>query len=432
MTEKKDQSKPSNKPVKATNQAAKVAADKGVQSKPVDSAKNKTSSPQKQKNPGKAASTAHKKPPSSGRGLAWFAILLVIAAAVFFYWHDMDRQQTIDQALIQSKNENQRLQAEIVNLKQSIETLGGKVTNEDMLQPKFDQLGARIDALVAAGTSNADSNQALQTRLSSLEQGFVGIDDRQQITENTLSSLALNQQATDRDVILAEVAFLVRSAAQRLELFDDKAAAIDLLQLANQQLGSIKTRQFAPLRQRIEEDLLALGMIQSVDIVALTGKLLALEKSVDTWQTRLPERNKETAVDSTSSESGWLDKLKYMMNSLVTVRQDQANFDFLTLVQSERLKDQIRLELQAARIAALASREDQYQASLSRVNNWIVEHFDPALTENAAALSQLVELQKFTLNPVWPNLNPLLVLLQQLEGLATSTTPNLPAPETEL
>ncbi len=424
MSENKDQSKPGNKPDDATVKGAKTAPTKATKAKSASTSKSKAGSSQKPKSPSKttAAALVKEKPAASGRGLAWLAILLIIIAVVLAYWWEMGNQQSINQALLASKNDNQRLQAEIINLKQSIETLGGKVSSEDLIQPKLDQLGSRIDALVSVQSSNEDNKQALQTRLSSLEQVFAGIDDRQQITENTLSGLALNQQATDRDVILAEVAFLVRSAAQRLELFDDKAAAIDLLQLADQQLGSIKMRQFAPLRQRIEEDLLALGMIQAPDIVTLTGKLLALEKSVDNWQTRLPERKQEAGEGSPASDSGWVDKLKYLLNSLVTVRQDQASFDFLTLEQSDRLKDRIRLELQAARIAAMASREDQYQASLSRVNNWIMEHFDPAAAENAAALNQLTDLQQIVLNPVWPNLNPLLALLQQLEGLATSSS----------
>ena len=419
--------KPDSKPESSAGKGAKTTPEKSVKAKPV----SKVTTPGKPKTTTSPAAKSPPKPPASGRGLAWLALLLVLLAIALGYWKDLENQRLSTAAQLQSDNENQRLQAEIVKLQQSIEVLGGKAANEDLLQPRLDQLIASIKAVSAAQSSLADSKQALQSRLASLEQGFSGIDDRQQLIENTLSGLALNQQATDRDVILAEVAFLVRSAAQRLELFNDQNAALDFLQLAEQQLGSIKGQQFAAVRLRLEEDISALRMINAVDIVKLSGELLALENSVDSWQARLPTRSEEDTAETTES-SGWWSKVKYLLNSLVTVRQDQANYDFLTLSQADHLKQQIRLELQAARVAALAARDDQYQASLSRVNAWMVEHFDPVVANNAEALAKLSRLQELELNPAWPKLNPLLMLLQQLEGLATRTTPASTSSESEL
>ncbi len=435
MSENKDQNqgakKPEPSPTKSAQPAKKELPATPVKKpvKPASKVKEKTATSGKPTTPKKPSPAG--KPPATGRGLAWLALLLVVAAVFLGLWRDSQTQDANAQALLQSDAENQRLQAEIESLQQAVETLGGEVAGKDIIQPKLDQLGSRIDALNNAQAKQVDGGQAMQSRLTSLEQAFTGVADRQQVAENTLSGLSLNQQATDRDVILAEVAFLVRSAAQRLELFNDQSAAVVFLQLADQQLGSVKGRQFAPVRQRIEQELLALSLIQSPNITALSGKLLLLEKSVDNWQARLPNRDTAATKDLKDGESGWLEKLSYLASSLVSIREDQASYDFLTLAQADRLKDRIRLELQVARIAALAFREDQYQASLSRVNNWIVEHFDSADAKNAAALDQLRQLQQINLSPDWPSLNPLLVLLQQLEGLATSPAVELNSSEAQ-
>jgi len=355
------------------------------------------------------------KPASSGRGIAMLALLLAIVAIGWGYWREFQNQEVSSSALTQSSNENKRLQSEIEGLQASIKAMGGKIVGEDVLQPKLDKLGSRIDAVSSSQLQQADVETALQSRLASLEQVFNGLDDRQQVTESTLSGLALNKQATDRDVVLAEVTFLVRVAAQRLEIFNDQPAAVELLQLADQQLASQGEQLFAPVRHRIQQDLLAINAIIAPDVVAITGQLLALEQSVGQWQAHLPERSEEADGESVISESDLMAKLSYLVNSLVTIREDQGNSEFLTISQAERMKDRIRLELQAARVAAIAGQTASYQASVSRVSNWMREYFDPSVTANAAALNSLEELTQVDLNPEWPDLNPLLVLTRQMQ-----------------
>ncbi|MBE9548113.1 MAG: uroporphyrinogen-III C-methyltransferase [Proteobacteria bacterium] len=366
------------------------------------------------------------KPASSGRSIAMLALLLAIVAIGWGYWREFQSQEVSSSALTQSSNENKRLQSEIEGLQASIKAMGGKIVGEDVLQPKLDKLDSRIDAVSSSQLQQADVETALQSRLASLEQVFSGLDDRQQVTESTLSSLALNKQATDRDVALAEVTFLVRVAAQRLELFNDQPAAIELLQLADQQLASQGEQLFNPVRHRIQQDLLAINVIKAPDVVAITGQLLALEQSVGQWQAHLPERREDTGGENTVSESDLVAKLSYLVNSLVTIREDQGNSEFLTISQAERMKDRIRLELQAARVAAIAGQTANYQGSVNRVSNWMREYFDPSVAANAAALNSLDELASVNLNPQWPDLNPLLVLTRQMQSIPVNERVNTP------
>jgi len=410
-TAKTPAKKTSSRPKPATSSASKPAE------KPVKKPVNKqptTSKPDKPAKPVKPVKPV--KPPSSGRGVALLALLVAVIAIGLGYWREFQSQETYSSALSHESNENQRLQAEIEGLQVAVEAMGGKILGEDVLQPKLDRLSTRIEAVSSSQLQQIDAESALQSRLAALEQVFSGMADRQQVTELTLSGLALNKQATDRDVALAEVAFLVRVAAQRLAIFNDQAAAVEMLQLADRQLASQDSLLFAPVRHRIQEDLLAINALRAPDIVAITGQLLALEQSVSGWQTHLPERSEDTAGESTDGESDLSTKLSYLLSSLVTIREDQANNEFLTLTQAEKMKDRIRLELQAARVAALAGQGANFQSSLNRVSNWIREYFDPSVAANESALNSLEELAQLNLKPEWPDLNPLLVLTRQLQA----------------
>lgn len=356
------------------------------------------------------------KPPSAGRGIAWLALLIAVIAIGSGHWRELQNAEKSSSAIALENDENQRLQAEIEGLQVAVESMGGKILGEDVLQPKLNKLNARIEAISSSQLQQGDVDSALQSRLAALEQVFNGLQDRQQVSELTLSGLALNKQATDRDVALAEVTFLVRVAAQRLAIFNDQAAAVEMLQLADQQLASQDSLLFAPVRHRIQEDLLAINALQAPDIVAITGQLLALELSVNQWQTHLPKSSEETSGKSADGESDLSAKFSYLLDSLFTIREDQGNNEFLTLTQSERMKDRVRLELQAARVAALAGQVANYQSSLNRVSNWIREYFDPSVATNATALSSLEELSRVELKPEWPDLNPLLLLARQLQA----------------
>ncbi len=446
MSEDKSPDKAEKLPEKATvkptvESAAKAAAKseknkRASRQKPV--AKSTASTVDKTENKNPSVTQASKSPnslksaksPSSGRGIAILALLLAVIAIGGGYWREFQDKEVNSTALVQASNENARLQAEIEGLQVAVESMGGKILGEDVLQPKLDKLGARIEAVSSSQLQQIDAESALQSRLAALEQVFSGLDDRQQITEVTLSGLALNKQATDRDVALAEVTFLIRVAAQRLVIFNDQAAAVEMLQLADQQLASQDSLLFAPVRHRIQEDLLAVNALQAPDIVAITGQLLALEQSVSQWQSHLPERSEEAAGESADGESDLVAKLGYLLASLVTIREDQGNNEFLTITQAEQMKDRIRLELQAARIAALAGQDENYQSSVNRVSNWIREYFDPSVAANASALNSLEELAQLELSPEWPDLNPLLVLTRQLQArpLKTAAEPIQQAP----
>ncbi len=368
------------------------------------------------KKPVAPATEMPSKPVSSGRGIALFALLLACIAICWGAWQEFRSLESSDSLLMEADNQNKRLQAEISELKVAIEAMGGSIVGEDVLQPKFDDFTAQINTLSGNQLQQVDVDTALQSRLTTLEQGFGGLNDRQQLSETTLSSLALNKQATDRDVALAEVAFLVRAAAQRLEVYDDSAAAVNLLRLADQQLATQDAQLFASVRQRIQQEILSINTVAAPDVVAITGQLLALEQSVDLWQSQLPERDDELIVESTDGESGPMSKLSYLMKSLFTIREDQGAGKFLTLTQAEQMKDRIRLELQSARVAALAGRTKIYQASVQRVTTWLSDFFDPTVTANAAALESLKTLAEINLDPEWPDLNSLLVLTRQLQS----------------
>ena len=73
----------------------------------------------------------------------------------------------------------------------------------------------------------------------------------------------------------------------------------------------------------------------------------------------------------------------------------------------------LRLQLQAARLAMLRGDQASYISSLQTAERWLQEFFDPQSAQVKAVLDTLMDLQKVDLEPVLPDISGSLIALRE-------------------
>ena len=328
---------------------------------PQDNAKASMPKTIEAKAPGKTEPTANAKPAgkaSSGNGLLWFFVLLnlilLAAAAYGGYWFINER--TVTQ------------------------------TKLDALQTSVSQTLTEQRSRVAA-----DSN-IIKTDLTKQEATDKALAENQQAMEAKVNELAMALEAAEAqlqemngrrptDWLVAEADYLVRMAGRKMWLEQDVRTAIMLLGNADKRLQSLSDSSVLPVRALIAQDIQALQQVNPTSQVSVALALDGMFKQINKLPLDAPEENysaQETAV--TDSAADWKQNLLNVWHSLV---DDFISVDFrdepveplMTAKQKWLAQEQLKLALQQAQAAALASEQALFVASLEQAMAILSDNF---------------------------------------------------------
>ena len=230
----------------------------------------------------------------------------------------------------------------------------------DMLQQSHDDLSAGIRRL--AGRQD-------------------GIDDQLTGILHNLSSLR-RQESGDVGWQLAEAGYLFRIASLRLALAGDAETAQAILLSADAGLREIPDPALIPVREQLIADINRLKSAAGTDF---TGLALALGDLAGQAE-RLPLNLSGSAtqpppVDNPAgTENRWRSLALGIwkeLKSLVVISRTESNSVAL-LAPRERffLHRNLRLQIEAARLALLVRDETQFRASVNACMDWLTEYFD--------------------------------------------------------
>lgn len=251
-----------------------------------------------------------------------------------------------------------------------------------------------------------DNQLALQQQAQSLTQ----LKQRQQTLEERVQSLArLNRD----DWILAEAAYLLRLAGQRLELGGDNDAAESLLKAAQRNLQLVHDAGLDPVREVLARDIEALAEAGRFDIRALYQRLDAVAGQAQQL-TPLGDRalkSERVASDRAPPPELALDTLwplfKYALasaaeklQSFIRVSDRDGTYQRTVIAggQRELFRQNLQLLFDQAQWALLRGEADLYRQILERCEEWIRRYYalEPA---EQAVLADLAELREQSLRP---------------------------------
>ncbi len=302
-----------------------------------------------------------------------------------------------------------------INSKQSsTDTLQSSIT---ALQAQYDELASNLTKLsgdIKRSTENID-------QIWPLKEGQQVLKAKVSTLKDEVNALKIAPDISRTDWLLAETKHLMNIANHQSQLGNNKDAAIAALETANQRLGQIANPTIGAVRQVVSDTIIALRNTDQPDIAAIAQSLSSLEMSVSKLQeiapgTRTANTSSEATADiEVTSIGSFFDKLWSDTQALVTIRRASSEDAPILLPPGQRffLQQNLRLKLEAARIALLNGDTATFHGSLKTTRDWLNTYFDTSNTAAANMLTTLSPWENIELNPTLPSSDNALRALEQ-------------------
>ena len=228
---------------------------------------------------------------------------------------------------------------------------------------------------------------------------------------------------TSQDWLLAESEFLVRMAHHRLEMQKDVEGAIALLQAADDVVRHAELPRGFAIRQAIASDVAVLELVPSVDtagyflrIAALDNQIARLREknpSFESGSSARPSREQADGTGLSATLLGYASRAGDYIGDQFEFRRGHEPIRPLML-QTERyyLEQNLRLQLQTARLALLGQDQVVYVTSLSQAADWVMSYFDPDDAVTQKLQVSLRELARATVSSEIPRIGDSLTAIR--------------------
>jgi uncharacterized protein HemX len=310
------------------------------------------------------AASAKVAPASGGRAIAVFALLLSLLAlaavgyAGYFYY---ERQQPFDA-----------------------------------------ELAAAMKGVQSDARQLEERRAALQKDIESLQQQLKQAQDVQGTLRSAVDKIVDDLGRNRNDWVLAEAQQLLLIANYRLQLARDVETAVAALRAADRRLEQLADPALLPIRKLIAEEITQLQALDRVDVPGIALQLGSLAKGLGEWPLDTDRVFRPTTVAAVSTVSPdneavvrkYLREIWHDLLSLVRIRvSTDVQKPLLLPEQSYFLRENLRLMLYGAQLAALQGDTATYKQNIETANSWIKDYFD---ADSQAVISAQQELQKLS------------------------------------
>ena len=299
-----------------------------------------------------------------------------------------------------------------------------------------DELARRLsDGDSVAKEGRALARQA-QENLQDLQAKFGALESRLAESQGHQVALEAMYQEFSRtrdDRVLAEVEQAVVIAAQQLQLAGNVQAALFALQTADARLGSIDRPLWLPLRKAIASDLDALKALPQVDAAGISLRLETLIGRLDSLPLAFEAKPRAStppvgAAEPTWAKRLWLDFWAEFSQLVRVERMDRPDPALLAPSNAVFLRENLKLRLMNARLALLSRDGNTFREDVRICADWLERYFDVHNAAVAAALADLVEIQKTPVGVDLPNLQATQTALRSLQALPSRRADGAVAP----
>ena len=249
-------------------------------------------------------------------------------------------------------------------------------------------LADRVDALQQGQASLADDSRRLDRGLARTGEQVAGI-------LHNLNSLQRQQEGA-AGWKLAEINYLLRIASQRLALVGDVDTVVAVLQSADAALREIPDPALIPVREQLIADINRLKSVPGTDVTGLALALGDLAERADQLPLNLAApavESRAPAGDPAATENRWRRFARSVWQELKTLvvisRTDNNTAALLAPRERFFLHRNLRLQLEAARLAVLIGDEGQLRMSANACLDWLNEFFDTGDSRVRSALEIL-------------------------------------------
>jgi uroporphyrin-3 C-methyltransferase len=254
---------------------------------------------------------------------------------------------------------------------------------------------------------------------------------------DVLRSLSGSINVSNTDLAVAEIEQLLIMAVHRLTLERDVSTALTILETAELRLASLDEPDLESTRSQLATDISALRAVAPVDIAGLSLYLADLPGRVES----LP-LNKVAVVETAPAPApadptllpAWQRLLQAVwqeFRSLFVITRTGSN-GRATLLPNESwfLYQNLRLQLESARLAVVREDTENLRISLQQIREWLNDYFDTGNSEVSNILQTTEKMAALELSPVLPDISSSLENLRvfiKTRAMTTAVPVDVPA-----
>jgi uroporphyrin-III C-methyltransferase len=273
------------------------------------------------------------------------------------------------------------------------------------------------------GSTVENQNQKINLRINELLQKIEVLQDHIDVLADSLSDMYDNQPASNEDWALAEAEYLLIIANHRLLLEQDVHTALTAMEAAALRLEGLGSVGLIPVREQITADINSLKAVNTVDITGLSIYLADLIDRIEDMPVRKMNFEKPVTANDQSQQSipgenestlrKIISQLWQELKSLIVIKKSGEINNVLLLPDQEYfLYQNLRIELENARLSVLRRNTENLQSSIKLITNWLQTYFDTGDNGVANMLDSLNRMSVLILDPVLPDISSSLETLR--------------------
>lgn len=262
------------------------------------------------------------------------------------------------------------------------------------------------ESQAALTRQNREFEAALLKRMQAMQAQQKELTDYIQVLRD-------KNQHLRKDWLLMEAEYLIQLSNYRLLFERDINTAIAALESADVRLRDTGDPGILSVRKVIAESVQALKQVPQADLAGLSLTLSAINKDIEKLPLSTPDpKSKQNEVSQASEETkhvqSWSELPAAMwrdLKSLVVIRDHEAPIQPL-LSPEERffLIENLRLQIEQARLAMLSGQDNVYKERLTTSIGWIERHFDKESAITKSTLDTLKQMQSESIAPNLPDI----------------------------
>jgi len=273
------------------------------------------------------------------------------------------------------------------------------------------QQRVRMDALTTQQSQLRDENAQLKTQLA---EGLQTLSKQQTDLVSDIETLRARNIHLRKDWLVNEAEYLMQLANYRLLFERDIKTAIVAMKTADMRLHETGDPGLIGVRKSIAEAIQALKSVPQADLAGLSLSMSAIAKEVSTLPLNTPDpqsklQEQSPGLEETSKVTKWSElplAVWHDLKGLIVIRHhDKPVEPLLAPQQRFFLTENLRLQIEQARLAMLSGHPDVYRERLTTASKWVTQYFDQDATQTRAVLESLQQLLDSKIAPPLPDIS---------------------------
>ena len=372
-----------------------------AEEQPMEETAEEQSAPEEEE-PSPAPEEQQEQPARRGNGVAWLAVLVSLVALVaagYTGWQSWQAagDTTVDDSVARLQDRLSSSTSSVADLEARVSELAGRDSGVD----------AALDGLRRDVDERVSLLDSLPARMSTLE--------------SSVASLAGVSEGARDAWVLAESEYYMQIANAQLQLANNPHLAAHALRLADERIVQLANPALTDVRRAIADELAALDVMDKPDVEGATLTLASLARVVDSLPLAAAaesgEESGEVGDETSGAARAWA-SVKNAFSGMVKVTPpDEARLVRLSPDAEYFLRNNIALQLQAARLALLRGEPAIFEQTLDDTSALLSNYFDTDSPQVAGALETITEIRGQAFVTAVPDISESLRLLRQFRTL---------------